>query len=180
MAKHRQDDLYKEKFRPDADQALDAQIDTALSGLSDAELYGADKPRTESAAPASPGGNKTRRGRIVSMGKEDLFVDFGGKSQGIASLTQFDEIPNVGDEIEFNVDRYDPREGLLILTRKGAASGNVSWETLEVGQIVEGTVTGVNKGGLELDVKGMRAFMPAGPGRDFPRAGPVAVPRTRS
>jgi small subunit ribosomal protein S1 len=31
-----------------------------------------------------------------------------------------------------------------------------------VGQTVEGTVTGVNKGGLEVNVKGMRAFMPAG------------------
>jgi small subunit ribosomal protein S1 len=38
----------------------------------------------------------------------------------------------------------------------------VSWETLEVGQIVEGTVTGMNKGGLELQIKNMRAFMPAG------------------
>ena len=38
----------------------------------------------------------------------------------------------------------------------------MNWETLAIGQVVEGTVTGVNKGGLELDVKGMRAFMPAG------------------
>ena len=38
----------------------------------------------------------------------------------------------------------------------------MTWENLEVGQIVEGIVTGMNKGGLELDVKGMRAFMPAG------------------
>jgi small subunit ribosomal protein S1 len=64
--------------------------------------------------------------------------------------------------MEFNVDRYDAREGLLILSRKGSAASNVTWENLEVGQIVEGTVTGVNKGGLEVSVKGMRAFMPAG------------------
>src|SRR5450432_2228216 len=64
--------------------------------------------------------------------------------------------------MEFNVDRYDAREGLLILSLKGSASTNVTWESLEVGQIVEGTVTGVNKGGLEVSVKNMRAFMPSG------------------
>src|SRR5262249_50409808 len=62
----------------------------------------------------------------------------------------------------FNVERYDAHEGLLILGKKGAASANVSWENLEIGQIVEGVVTGMNKGGLELSIKNMRAFMPAG------------------
>src|SRR4029077_15779287 len=89
-------------------------------------------------------------------------VDFGGKSQGVAAFAQFETEPKVGDEIEFTVERYDAREGLLILTRKGPTATNVNWENLEVGQIVEGTVTGVNKGGLELQVKTMRAFMPSG------------------
>ncbi|HUB25531.1 MAG TPA: S1 RNA-binding domain-containing protein [Tepidisphaeraceae bacterium] len=148
----------KAKFRPGGVDPLDAQLEAALGGLSEDELYGFNKP-----APAEAGEDKTtRRGKVVSIGKDDLFVDFGGKSQGIASLVQFEEIPSVGEELEFHVERYDPREGLLILTRKGALATNVSWETLEIGQVVEGTVTGVNKGGLEIDVKGMRAFMPAG------------------
>ena len=148
----------KAKFRPDASDALDAQLDAALGGLSEDELYGFNKP-ANAAAPTETG---ARRGRVVSVGKDDVFVDFGGKSQGIASLIQFEKIPAVGEEMEFHVDRYDPREGLLILTRKGALASNVNWETLEIGQVVEGTVTAVNQGGLEIDVKGMRAFMPAG------------------
>ena len=51
---------------------------------------------------------------------------------------------------------------MLILNRKGATATNVSWDNLELGQIVEGSVTGMNKGGLELEIKSMRAFMPAG------------------
>jgi small subunit ribosomal protein S1 len=157
---------YKAKFRPDAKDSLDAQLEAALGGMSEEQLYGADKAAASGPGAHGPGSHGsakgTRMGRIVSVGKDDLFVDLGGKSQGIASLMQFEEIPAVGDEMEFDIERYDAREGLLILTRKGAAAGNVSWQTLEVGQIVEGTVTGVNKGGLELDVKGMRAFMPAG------------------
>src|SRR2546421_46516 len=38
-----------------------------------------------------------------------------------------------------------------------AALGDMS-----IDQVVEGMVTGVNKGGLEMEVKSMRAFMPAG------------------
>src|SRR5688572_2175622 len=159
MAK--QSDDYKEKFRP-ADTALDKEIADALAGVSLDDLYGFDKARpAETSAPGK--GKGTRRGRIVSIGKEDVFVDLGGKSQGVVPIIQFDDVePVVGAEMDFTVERYDEREGLLVLTRKGAVATNATWENLEVGQVVEGVVTGVNKGGLELQVKGMRAFMPAG------------------
>ncbi len=151
------DEEYKKKFRPD-ESALDQQVDAALADVSMDALYGFDKPQVSAASTTG-----MRKGRIVSVGKDDVFVDFGGKSQGIASLLQFgEEPPNVGDEIEFNVERYDASEGLLILTKKGSLASNVSWENMEIGQIVEGTVTGVNKGGLEMEIKNMRAFMPAG------------------
>jgi small subunit ribosomal protein S1 len=157
MSKKIHEDVYKEKFRP-AD-ALDQEVAAALGDLKLDDLYAVDRK-----GPAQTDVTKgTRRGRVVKVGKDDLFVDFGGKSQGIASLIQFGaEIPEVGTEMEFNVDRFDPREGLLILTIKGATATGVTWENLEIGQIVEATVTGTNKGGLELEVKNMRAFMPAG------------------
>src|SRR5437667_833095 len=154
----RDDENLKAKFRP-ADSDLDREVDEALEGVSLDELYA--KPQ----APLPASGEKgARRGKVISVDakKDEVFVDFGGKSQGIAAFSQFETEPKVGDEMEFHVERYDAAEGLLLLTRKGAAATNVSWETLEVGQIVEGMVTGVNKGGLEVDVKGMRAFMPAG------------------
>jgi len=158
-----QKDQYKEKFRPDSDSALDRELSAALGEVPLDKLYGFDKPQPkpdESSEQMAAKG--LRKGRVVSIGKDDVFIDLGGKSQGIASLTQFDEVPTVGQEIEFHVERYDPREGLLILTRRGAVATNISWDNLEIGQLVEGTVTGMNKGGLELQVKNMRAFMPAG------------------
>lgn len=145
---------YKAKFRPGGRDAVDAQVDSILSGLSEDDLYGAEKESAKS------GGVKM--GTVVSIGDDEVFIDLGGKSQGVAALDQFEGIPDVGAVLEFEIDRYDKGEGLLILRRKGAAAGDVSWETLNVGQTVEGTVTAVNKGGLEIDVKGMRAFMPAG------------------
>ncbi len=85
-----------------------------------------------------------------------MFVDFGGKSQGIAKLSLFEKEPKVGDEMEFNVERYDASEGLLILGQKGAANQNVTWENVEVGQIVEGMVTGVEQGWAWKSPSGMR------------------------
>ncbi|HEY8751840.1 MAG TPA: S1 RNA-binding domain-containing protein [Tepidisphaeraceae bacterium] len=161
MANSTQGDEYKQKFRPDTDSALEKEVEAALSGVSIDALYGADQPRAQGDAAQPAGGGGPRKGKVISVGKDDVFVDMGGKSQGIVPLLQFEDV-KVGDEFEFVVDRYDPREGLLILNRKGVVSGSISWENMEVGQVVEGTVTGMNKGGLEVDVKGMRAFMPSG------------------
>ncbi|WP_428940415.1 S1 RNA-binding domain-containing protein [Fontivita pretiosa] len=160
-------DEYKQKFRPQ-DAKLEQEVDAALAGVSLEELYSTASPQPaapEPPATQTPGALKgTRRGRIISVdpAKDEVFVDLGGKSQGVAAYSQFETEPHVGDELEFDIERYDAREGLLILTRKGAAATNVTWETLQVGQIVEGIVTGMNKGGLELQVRNMRAFMPAG------------------
>jgi small subunit ribosomal protein S1 len=160
------EDQLKEKFRPDQDAALDAQVDAALEGVSLDQLYAQADALNAPPGGAGAGGEagKMRRGRIVSVDQNTghVFVDFGGKSQGLAQIAQFEELPAVGQEMDFTVERYDAGEGLLIVTRKGAVATNVTWENLEVGQVVEGVVTAMNKGGLELTVKQMRAFMPAG------------------
>src|SRR5215211_6803525 len=157
------DDELKAKFRPD-DAALDREIEAALGDVSLDELYGEGDAKPQAADKAQGGGKGPKRGRVISVDakKDEVFVDLGGKAQGVAQFSQFETEPKVGDEIEVNIERFDPREGLLILSKKGAAQTKVTWETLEIGQIVEGVVTGVNKGGLELSVKNMRAFMPAG------------------
>ncbi|MCK6476225.1 MAG: S1 RNA-binding domain-containing protein [Phycisphaerales bacterium] len=49
----------------------------------------------------------------------------------------------------------------MVCARPGAVQ-KADWELLEPGQTVEAKVVGVNKGGLELEVAGHRAFMPAG------------------
>ena len=168
MSEQPQKDAYKEKFRPDADAALDREIENALGGMSIESLLEADEP-AKASTPAAPqqrgaGGGRRgpRTGKIISVQKDHAFVDLGGKDQGIVPMQQFEQEPTVGQEMEFVVERYDPSEGLLILNRKGALAQNVTWESLDIGQIVEGEVTGMNKGGLELKIKSMRAFMPAG------------------
>lgn len=165
MAEDLKADPFKEKFRPD-ESALDQELNAALTGVEVDSLYGFDKPQpTASAteeAPREVGGKQVRRGKIVSITKDEAFVELGGKSQGIVPIIQFAEEPQVGQEQDFLVEKYDVSEGIILLSVKGASAANVSWDNLEVGQIVDGNVTGMNKGGLEVDVKGMRGFMPAG------------------
>lgn len=142
--------------RTDLDAKLEAEIEAALGDMSlDDMLDEGDRP------PAVRGERQTKTGTIVSIHENDVFVEFGPKSQGVCSLTYFEQPPNVGDRLEFNVDRFDKDEGLLILSRIGKVQ-KAEWESLDVGQVVEARCTGVNKGGLEMEVANHKAFMPAG------------------
>jgi small subunit ribosomal protein S1 len=146
------------KFRPNdgLDEALQRELDEALGDMSLEELI--DKEQAPAAKPSAPG---LKRGKVIAIQGDDIFVDMGGKSQGILPAIQFenDPLPNVGDTVEVEIEGYQPGEGFLILSRQGAVQA-AAWETLVEGQIVEGRVTGHNKGGLELEINGLRAFMP--------------------
>ncbi len=107
-------------------------------------------------------GREHRAGKVVSVGPTDIFVEFGPKELGVASRQGWPEaeLPKPNDTLEVVVDRFDAGEGLFICSRPGAVQ-KAEWELLEPGQVVEARVTGVNKGGLELEVAGHAAFMPA-------------------
>jgi small subunit ribosomal protein S1 len=89
-----------------------------------------------------------------------VFLDLGAKSEGIVPAAQFgDKLPNPGDVIEVMFDRFDPTEGLLLMSLKGATV-EASWENLRKGLIVEARVTKSIKGGAEVEVNGIRGFLP--------------------
>ncbi|NIA22360.1 MAG: S1 RNA-binding domain-containing protein, partial [Anaerolineaceae bacterium] len=144
-----------------AEAQLEKEIQEALGGKSLDELMDeAERAAKESRTETGVAGLKS--GKVIGITGNDIFVDLGGRSQGVITADQFepDQAPKVGDTVEVVIDRYDGSEGLLILSRKGAAQ-KVAWATMATGDVVEARVTGVNKGGLECDLKGIRAFMPA-------------------
>jgi small subunit ribosomal protein S1 len=161
-------DPLKETFRPDADPALERQADEALEGASLESLYGFDKPADEQPGggpvaeldPERPG---LRPGLVtrVDLVRGEIFVHMGGKDQGIVPLEQYDEAPPVGAQEMFVVERFDESEGIHVLARRGAISA-AAWDTIQIGQVVEGLVNGMNKGGLEMQLGQLRAFLPAG------------------
>lgn len=106
-----------------------------------------------------PGSELT--GTIAGVSGDDVFLEFGAKSQGIMPRSQFGkkEALDIGRRVDVVVERYDEDAGLLLVNRTGSLM-RATWTNLTVGMLVEGKVTGVVKGGLELDLRGIRAFMP--------------------
>lgn len=70
--------------------------------------------------------------------------------------------PAEGTELELVVAGYNNEEGFYDLTLPTAPQEIGNWDEVEAGQIVEVTITGQNKGGLECKVSGIRGFMPMG------------------
>jgi small subunit ribosomal protein S1 len=101
-------------------------------------------------------------GTVVGLSDDEVFLEFGAKLQGALPRNQFGkkEVIEIGRRVDVVVDRFDNDAGLLLVNRKGALQ-RATWTNLTVGMIVEGRVTGVIKGGLEVNVNGIRAFMPA-------------------
>jgi small subunit ribosomal protein S1 len=100
-------------------------------------------------------------GRVVMIRRDDVFVELGGREQGIVSLKQFDEPPELDSEVRVRVVRFHRDDGIYELARIGAAAGVADWADLEEGMLVEARVTGHNTGGLECEVGHIRGFIPA-------------------
>src|SRR5205807_3205215 len=105
-----------------------------------------------------------REGTVVSVSADSVFVDIGFKTEGVLPLSEFqnDSAVKPGDKLQVTIKGRDP-EGYYQLTRSKAARPT-DWPALERAfadkTTIIGTVTGVVKGGLSVDV-GVRAFMPA-------------------
>jgi len=153
------------------DAEIEAELEAALQGFdSEALSVSVPGPRTRAEdrkhAPQSQRGQEgqsgPRKGKVVAVRGKSVFVDLAAKSEGVVPVEQFGEtLPAVGDMIDVVVDRFDTAEGLLILSLKGAAV-EANWENVHKGMIVEARVTKTNKGGLDVEVNGIRAFLPIG------------------
>jgi small subunit ribosomal protein S1 len=119
----------------------------------------------QSQSRKAPESGKGREGTVVAVTADSVLVDIGFKSEGILPLSVFQsagETVKPGDKLIVSVKRRNP-EGYYELTRS-KIERPTDWASLEKAfadkAIIEGTVTGVVKGGLSVDV-GVRAFMPA-------------------
>src|SRR6266699_599623 len=106
-----------------------------------------------------------REGTVVSVSSDSVFIDIGFKTEGVLPLSEFHndrEAVKPGNKLQVTIKGRDP-EGYYLLTRSKAARPT-DWAALERAFAdktpIVGTITGVVKGGLSVDV-GVRAFMPA-------------------
>src|SRR6187455_576470 len=105
------------------------------------------------------------KGTVVGVTKTDVVLNIGFKSDGLVSLNEFRDVPNlkVGDEVEVMVVEKEDREGHLNLSRRQARITR-AWERIvevhKTGEVITGLVTNKTKGGLIVDVFGMETFLP--------------------
>jgi small subunit ribosomal protein S1 len=117
----------------------------------------------ESHSRKAEDGGKQLIGTVIVVTVDSIFLDIGFKSEGILPLTllQANESVKAGDKLTVSVKGRDP-EGYYQLTRAKVERPK-DWAALEKAfadkATIVGTVTGVIKGGLSVDV-GVRAFMP--------------------
>lgn len=142
------------------------EIDRELEEMMAAVTEDRDRPTSDGAETVVPGesveSGTEMTGTVVGVSDEEIFLEFGAKCQGVMERAQFGkkETVEVGRRVDIVVDRYDQESGLLNVYRVGAIQ-RANWNNLAVGMLVEGRVTGLIKGGLEMDLQGIRAFMPA-------------------
>jgi len=138
---------------------VELEIAAALGGQSLDDLLGADAKKSTGASDILEPETKCR-GRVVSIHGEDVFIDLGGRNQGLLSLRQFKAPPEIGALVEVQAGRFDADEGLYQSTLPGGAQVVEDWSQVSEGMVVEAKITGHNKGGLDCEVGGLRGFIP--------------------
>lgn len=104
-------------------------------------------------------------GRVYRVTPDAIWIDIAGKATGLFDRRELvDEPPAEGDQFIATVASTGVRGGMLLLSRAPAQldEARASLEAAsKSGEPVVGFVTGAVKGGLEVDLGGLRAFAPA-------------------
>lgn len=109
-------------------------------------------------------------GTIIEIQKDALLMDVNSYMDGVLPMTELlyegevlEELYHVGESFKVMVIRVDSREGMIYLSKK-EADAIVIWDSLEQMQQesvpIEVQVKEIVKGGLRIEYKGIRGFLP--------------------
>jgi small subunit ribosomal protein S1 len=113
----------------------------------------------------------TVRGTVISFANDGATIDIGGKSAAflpireaaVRAVTSLEGILEPGVEYSFQVIRDQDADGQVTLSIRKLLLKQL-WDKLaqmaEEGAVLEVKVTGFNKGGVTVDVEGLRGFVP--------------------
>lgn len=109
---------------------------------------------------------------VTGIAPNEISVDIGTKHAGYVPLNELTDDPNakpedlvkIGDELELMVVRVNDVEGTVMLSKKrldAVAGFEKVMGAADTGEILEGTVVEVIKGGLLVLTNGVKVFIPA-------------------
>lgn len=110
------------------------------------------------------------KGNVVDVSRDEVMIDIGFKSEGYIPAAEFESDENglpsvqVGDEIDVYIVHRENSEGQIVLSKK-IADQTLVWDEItqafENGSPVDGHILDKQKGGLQVTVGTLRAFLPA-------------------
>src|SRR3954464_10808041 len=97
------------------------------------------------------------KGHILEVRPREVLVDIGYKSEGVISISEFDDVEHleVGDEVDVLLERLENDEGMVILSKEKAAyrqNWNKIAAVFEDDGLIKGKVKSVVKGGLMVNI----------------------------
>ena len=119
--------------------------------------------------------NQEIEGEIILIGSSEIILDLGSKSEGVLSVKDFSDEQlinlNVGDKIKAFVMRTENESGQVVLAMNkavqtsGRGGHQKNWDRFITAknraQIFKGKALELNKGGLIVEVEGVRGFLPS-------------------
>jgi small subunit ribosomal protein S1 len=159
---------------PDEDEAREsaaaAEFAAQLEAFDQTKVpVGGSGARPAKSTNVEPRVGSRLRGRVVSISGDAVLFDIGGRSEGVAAASEFraeDGTLTVepGQELELYVVEAAEQVVLARAARSSSQGARGALEVLRQARAAEvpvrGKVTGVNTGGLSIEIDGVRAFCP--------------------
>jgi small subunit ribosomal protein S1 len=103
-------------------------------------------------------------GKVIQVTADQVFIDVGYKSEGKIPLSEFSEIPNIGNTVPVILIAKENKHGEVIVSKQ-KADAKIFWKNLRQAysekRPVEGTVEKQVKGGFDVHLgSGVHAFLP--------------------
>ncbi len=132
-------------------------VETSQTDNDSADHAGQDASDSSSSRRKGP---EFLQAEVLRVTNDALEVKLPEDRQGRVALTEYEglTVPPVGECIPVRVDTLD--DGDLLIHRVSDAE-HTFWGSVKEGDELDGVVTGMNKGGLDIDIGGARAFLPA-------------------
>ena len=107
--------------------------------------------------------NRIVKGKVVGINEKGIFVDIGFKSEGMVTKDELDEIPNINDEIQVYIQKFEDSKGNFILSKQ-KADFELKWQELrsvfEEDGLVKGKIIKRIKGGMVVELGVIQGFLP--------------------
>lgn len=112
------------------------------------------------------------KGTVISILPSEIILDLGTKAEGVLPKKELSQLTiegiEVGQEIDTFVVASETPSGQVLLSLSRAGKGtanNPKWnkflDGLKTGQLFNGKGVEINKGGLVVEVSGLRGFVPS-------------------